>query len=315
VSGLVIASQMEEGFNEALGVRTGATVFAPPEDRPWEAANDADVLVVRPSAAWRTNHHLDCPASWPGRLKWVYSASVGVDFYPRWFLDAPLISCGRGVASEAIADYAIAAIYRHTSDLEAARVRSLAEWKQRPLHRVAGTTIGIVGLGAIGTAVARRGLALGTRVLAVRRRSLASAVDGVELVPTLAELVAESDHIVLALPGTDASRNIINAEILRHAKPTAHIVNVARGSVIDQPALIEALDSGRLAFATLDVTEPMPLPEEHPLWAHPKVLLTPHLASNYGAVRDVLFEKIAANLDRFVRGETPTDIVDRAEGY
>uniref|UniRef100_UPI001575E166 NAD(P)-dependent oxidoreductase n=1 Tax=Sphingomonas bacterium TaxID=1895847 RepID=UPI001575E166 len=179
----------------------------------------------------------------------------------------------------------------------------------------AGRTVGIVGLGAIGEAVARRALALGAHVVAVRRRSLASPIDGVELLDDLAALFARSDDVVLALPATDATRNIIDADVLAHARPGAHVVNVARGSVLDQAALIAALDAGRLGFATLDVTEPMPLPDGHPLWTHPKVLLTPHLASNYGAVRSVLFEKIAANLDRFVRGETPGDLVDPAAGY
>ena len=225
------------------------------------------------------------------------------------------MSCGRGVASEAIADYVIAAIYRHAVDFEIVRVHSRAKWQQGRLPRVTGRTIGIVGLGAIGAAVARRALALGTRVIAVRRRDVASPVEGVELLDDLATLFAQSDDLVLALPATDATRNIINADILIHARPDAHIVNVARGSVLDQTALVAALDEGRLGFATLDVTEPMPLPEDHRLWTHPKVLLTPHLASNHTTVRSILFDKIAANLDRFVRGETPGDLVDRAAGY
>ena len=313
---LVIASQMEPAFNERLrGHAAAPTVIGVPEDRPWTAANDADVLLVRPSPAWRENHHLERPSAWPGRLRWVYSVSVGIDFYPRWLLDAPLVSCGRGVASEAIADYVIGAVYRHALDFEAVRARSPAGWGQSRLGRVAGRTIGVVGLGAIGVAVAQRALALGMRVIAVRRRDIASPVDGVELLDDLGELFAQADDVVLALPATEATRNIVDADVLARARPEAHIVNVARGSVIDQAALIAALDDGRPGFATLDVTEPMPLHDGHPLWTHPKVLLTPHLASNHTAVRAVLFDKIAANLDRFARGETPGDLVDRAAGY
>lgn len=314
--GLVIASQHERSFNERLRAHAAApTVIAVPEDQPWVAANDADILLVRPSLAWRANRHLERPGIWPGRLRWVDSASVGVDFYPRWLLDAPLVSCGRGVASEAIADYVIAAIYRYAVDFESVRAHRPADWAPTALQRVNGRTVGVVGLGSIGVAVARRALALGMRVVAVRRRDAASPVPGVGLPDDLASLVAQSDDIVLALPATDATRNIIDADILAHVRPGAHIVNVARGSVLDQPALIAALDEGRLGFATLDVTEPMPLPERHPLWSHPKVLLTPHLASNHTALRSVLFDKIAANLDRFVRGETPGDLVDRDAGY
>ena len=245
----------------------------------------------------------------------MYSGSVGVDFYPRWLLEAPLVSCGRGVASDEIADYVISAIYHHAKNLEAVRARSLDEWRQAPLGRVAGSTIGIVGLGAIGTAVARRALALGARVVASRRRALPSAVAGVELVGDLRAVVAEADHLVLSLPATDATARLIDADLLAHAKPTAHIINIARGSIVDQEALLAALDAGRLGFATLDVTEPEPLPADHPLWQHPLVRLTPHVSSNYTLVRDVLFGKVVANLERFARGETPGDLVDPQEGY
>jgi phosphoglycerate dehydrogenase-like enzyme len=313
---LVIASQFEPGFNDGLrALPFEPTVIDLSDERPWEAANDADILLVRPSLAWRENRGLARPASWPGRLRWIYSGSVGVDFYPQWLLDAPLVSCGRGVASEEIADYVISAIYHHAKDLEAVRARSLAEWRQAPLGRVAGSTVGIIGLGAIGEAVARRALALGARVTATRRRPLPSGVDGVELLDDLRGVIASADHLVLALPATTATRNLIDDELLALAKPGAHLINIARGSVIDQEALIRALDAGHLGFATLDVTEPEPLPADHPLWIHPKVRLTPHVSSNYTLVRDALFEKVAANLDRFARGEVPLDLVDRQAGY
>jgi phosphoglycerate dehydrogenase-like enzyme len=313
---LVIASQMEELFNEQLRTHASApTVISVPEERPWEAANDADLLLIRPSLHWRRLKSLSRPVEWPGRLKWVYSASVGVDFYPSWVLEAPLVTCGRGVASAEIADYVIAAIYAHSKNLDAISVHHPSEWISTPLGRIAGTTLGIIGLGAIGTEVARRALALGLRVTAARRRRLPSPLDGVELLDTLAAVVASADHLLLALPATDATRSLIDAGILQQAKPSAHIINVARGSVLDQDALVAALDEGRLGFATLDVTEPEPLPAGHPLWQHPRVRLTPHVSSNYTAVRHVLFDKITADLDRFIRGEPPSDIVDTLAGY
>jgi len=312
---LVIASQMEDGFNTQLrGHPARPTVIAVREETPWDAAAEADVLLVRPSPAWRGNRQSARPGVWPGRLKWVYSASVGIDFYPRWLLDAPLVSCGRGVASDEIADYVIAAIYLQVKNLEGVRARRLEEWKQAPLGRVTGSTLGIIGLGAIGAAVARRALALGMQVTATRRRHLPSPVDGVVLLD-IAAVVASADHLLLALPATDETRSLIGAELLARAKPQAHLINVARGSVLDQEALIAALDAGRLGFATLDVTEPEPLPADHPLWRHPGVRLTPHVSSNYTLLRPALFDKIAANLDRFVRGETVTDIIDAAAGY
>ena len=315
--GLIIASQMEEDFNAALrGHEAGPTVIKVSEASPWEAANDADILLVRPTPAWRGNRQAPRPGAWPGRLKWIYSASVGVDFYPGWLLDAPLVTCGRGVASDEIADYVIAAIYLQAKNLEAVRARSLEDWKQSPLGRVAGSTIGIVGLGAIGTAVAERSLALGARVTATRRRRhLPNPVPGVELLDDLEAVVASADHLVLALPATEVTRSLIDASLLARAKPTAHLINVARGSVLDQQALLEALDADRLGFATLDVTEPEPLPAGHPLWTHPRVRLTPHISSNYTQLRGVLLRKVTENLDRFVRGEALADIVDPVAGY
>ncbi len=313
---LIIASQFEDDFNDSLrALSSRPTVIAAPEDAPWQAANDVDVLLVRPTAAWRGNRHLPRPDAWPGRVRYVYSGSVGMDPYPRWLLDAPLVSCGRGVASEEIADYVIAAIYAQAKNLEGLRARSLAQWKQAPLGRVSGSTVGIIGLGAIGTAVARQALALGAKVTAARRRQLPSLVENVTLLDTVEEVVASADHLVLALPATDATYKLVNAELLSHAKPTAHLINVARGSVLDQEALVAALDAGTLGFATLDVTEPEPLPADHVLWTHDRVRLTPHVSSNYTQVRHVLFEKMVANLDRFARGETPSDLVDPVAGY
>jgi phosphoglycerate dehydrogenase-like enzyme len=313
---LVIASQMEDGFNAELRAHPMApTVIAVPEEQPWEAARRADVLLVRPSAVWGRMKQSARPLIWPGQLRWVYAISVGMDFYPRWLLDAPLVTCGRGVASEEIADYVIAAIYLRSKNLEGVRARSLEQWQQAPLGRIAGSTLGIIGLGAIGTAVARRALALGMRVTAARRRALPSQVAGVELHANLGDVVASADHLLLSLPATDATRLVIDARLLAQAKPNAHLINVARGSVLDHEALISALDAGRLGFATLDVTEPEPLPADHPLWRHERVRLTPHVSSNYNAVRHLLLEKVSANLGRFVRGETPTDVVDAAAGY
>lgn len=316
MSDILIASQFEAVFNEQLRAHpVRPTVIDLADDRPWEAAANVDVLFVRPSPTWRASKALARPAAWPGRLRWVNSGSVGVDPYPDWLLDAPVVTCGRGVSSEEIADYVLAAIYLQAKNLEAVRARSLSEWKQTPLGRVGGSTVGIIGFGAIGAAVARRAIAAGGRVTAARRRQLPSEVDGVELLDSIEQVVASADHIVLALPATAATQGLIGETLLAHARPGAHLINIARGSVLDQNALVTALDQNRLGFATLDVTDPEPLPAGHPLWTHPKVRLTPHVSSNYTLTRDAMFEKVSANLDRFARGETLNDRVDPVAGY
>jgi len=314
---LVIASQLEPALNAAIADHPARpTVIPAPEEEPWRAANDADVLVIRPSPVWTPARSRPAPPIWPGRLRWVCSASAGIDFYPAWLLDGPLVSCARGTASEEIADYVIAAIYRQAKDLDSVAAQRPDDWRYTQLGQVLGSTVGVIGLGAIGQAVARRALALGARVVAVRRSGPVPAdLPGVELVARVADVVAQADHIVLAVPATSQTRHLIDATVLAAARPGAHLVNVARGSVVDQAALLDALDRGGLGFATLDVTEPEPLPAGHRLYSHPRVRLTPHLSANYTVARGKLLAKILGDITRFAAGERPSDVVEPARGY
>jgi len=314
--GIVIASQLEPAVNDLVRAHSSRpTVIEVPDERPWQIAPAADVLLVRPAPAWRGHGHSAAPAGWPGRVKWVYSATTGVDFYPRWMIGGTPLCCARGVASEEIAEYVIAAILAQTKNLDTIRARSLADWKPAILGRVQGSTVGIVGLGSIGCAVATRALALGARVIAVRRRPIPSPVPGVELLESLVDLGESADHIVLALPATDATYKLLDGKLLANVRPGAHLINVARGTVLDQSSLMEALEDGSLAFATLDVTEPEPLPEGHPIYTHPKIRLTPHVASLHPTVNEVLAAKILENLERHLRGAALLDLVDPAAGY
>jgi len=163
--------------------------------------------------------------------------------------------------------------------------------------------------------VAKRALALGAKVIAVRRRPLPSPVPGVTVLDSLIDLAEASDHIVLAVPATDLTYALFDSKTLASVKPGAHLINVARGTVLDQAGLMNALDEGPLGFATLDVTEPEPLPEGHPLYTHPKVRLTPHVASIYPALHAALYAKIADNLERDLRGAALLDMVDPETGY
>jgi phosphoglycerate dehydrogenase-like enzyme len=163
--------------------------------------------------------------------------------------------------------------------------------------------------------VAKRALALGARVIAVRKRPLPSPVPGVEILDSLVDLVEVSDHIVLAVPATDETFALFDGKLLANVKLGAHLINVARGTVLDQTALMNQLEDGSLAYATLDVTEPEPLPEGHPIYTHPKIRLTPHVASVHPTVMQALYEKIADNLDRDLRGDALQDQVDPILGY
>jgi phosphoglycerate dehydrogenase-like enzyme len=172
-----------------------------------------------------------------------------------------------------------------------------------------------LGYGAIGREVAHRALAFGMEVLAYRRTAQSSGNAGVRAVQSLPELLSQVDHLVLALPATPATRHILNAEALSHARKGLHLINIARGSLIDQEALRAALDSGLVAAATLDVTEPEPLPEGHWLYSHPAVRLTPHISWAAGDVASQTAAKFVQQLQRYLGGEPLNDLVDPLLGY
>jgi phosphoglycerate dehydrogenase-like enzyme len=313
---LAIVSQFGESLDEAIKKQWFAgAVEAAPANAPWEAACSADVFLVNPLPVWKAAKAMPRPPEWPGRLRWVMSASAGVDAYPPWLLEVPLFTCGRGLATGNIADYIIAAVFQHSKNLATVTVNEPLQWRLMPLGRVAGSTFGLIGYGDIGKAVARRALALGANAHAFRRQPGPAVEDGVRIFDNLEDLVASADHIIVAVPATAATFQMVNARILRRAQPHAHLINISRGSVVDQDALVAALDEARLGFATLDVTDPEPLPAGHPLWTHPKVRLTPHLSSYHPLVLDDVRRFVIANLERFARGEQPANPVDPLQGY
>jgi phosphoglycerate dehydrogenase-like enzyme len=163
--------------------------------------------------------------------------------------------------------------------------------------------------------VAKRALAFDLRVRALRRRKLWSPVPGVELAASLPELVADADHLVLAVPATGATRHIVDAPLLARVKPGLHLVNVARGSLVDQDALRAALDDGRVARASLDVCDPEPLPAGHWLYTHPKVHLSPHVSWAGPGAFEALLDSFIANVDLWQRGLPLEGVVDLEAGY
>ena len=184
------------------------------------------------------------------------------------------------------------------------------------MQSIAGKRLLVVGLGGIGTEIARRGAALGMRVSATRRSSREGPdfVEYVGLSDELPELAAEADFIINALPLTPATRGIFNAEFFDAAKRGAHFLNVGRGASVVTDDLVAALESGQIAGAGLDVTDPEPLPAGHPLWQMDNVIITPHVASGGGnRVRHTIL--LIENLKRFVAGDALFNVVDPDQGY
>jgi phosphoglycerate dehydrogenase-like enzyme len=258
---------------------------------------------------------------WRARLaatEWVHFLSTGIDGFDLDWLDGRLVTNSRGAHAVPIAEYAVAAILAAAKRLpELWATNRLGDVIERPLASLAGATVGLVGLGTINVEVARRLQAFGTTVLAVRRTpGRLPELPEVEIVPSVAELLGRSDHVVIAAPLTPATHHLIGTEALAAAKPGLHLVNVARGGLVDQDALLAALTDGVVGRATLDVTEPEPLPDDHPLRAHPHVWISPHASWSGGdPAGDRAVELFVANFVRWRRGEALAGAVDVAEGY
>lgn len=314
MTALTIASQFDPQVNALLAQRAGLPVLDLAPGALTAVPGEAGVLFVLPAPAGQSLQ-APPPPHWPARVRWVQLASVGIDYYPPWLFRGPVVTSARGTASDAIAEYALAAIFSAAKRMPQIWLGEASQWRRLSLGLVQGSVLGLYGFGSIGQALARRALALGMRVLALRRSDAPFGVDGVEAVSTLEQLLARCDHLVLAAPATAATRHALNAATLAHAKPGLHLINVARGALVDHDALLAALDAGQLALATLDVTDPEPLPAGHALYGHPKVRLSPHISPSTEQIVPALIDKFLNNLERLRSGAPLADVVDTARGY
>ncbi len=249
-------------------------------------------------------------------VRWMHLPGTGIDSWPGALLEGRTVTCSRGVSAIPIAEFVLAAMLAFEKRIPEVWIdKPPARWNLAPLGELAGATLGLVGLGGIGTAIARRALGFDMRVVALRRTRTASTVDGVELAFGLTDLLNAADHLVLAVPATPLTHQLLDARSFSWVKPGVHLVNIARGSLIDQDALRDALDDGRVAHATLDCVEPEPLPEGHWLYTHPSVRLSAHVSWNSPRAFDRMVDAFVSNLRRYVAGEPLEGVVDVDEGY
>jgi phosphoglycerate dehydrogenase-like enzyme len=252
-------------------------------------------------------------------VRWVHLGSTGVDRFPVELVGDRTLTCARGSTAVPIAEWCLAVMLAFEKDLPGAWVTEApARWNfpaDGTLGTLDGRTLGLVGLGTINLAVAQRALAFGMRVVGLRRTAAPAPMPGIELVGSISELMATSDHVVVAAPATPATHHLVDAAALAAAKPGLHLVNVARGSLVDQDALHTALDAGTIARASLDVCDPEPLPAGHWLYDHPSVRLSPHISWSSPEGLTLVLDTFVANLRRYVAGEPLEGIVDRVAGY
>jgi D-2-hydroxyacid dehydrogenase (NADP+) len=269
--------------------------------------DEGDVLVI--SGLWQ-NGLLDRAK----KLRFIQSIGAGTDQFPREELAGRGIrlASARGVNYRAVAEHAMALILSFSRRLPEARDNQAQRlWRgmigdpSRREDELGGKTLLIVGLGQIGGRLAELARAFDMRVEGLRLHPAAGrgAADAVHAVGELGSLLPEADFVALTCPLTPETENLIDAEVLARMKPSAYLVNVARGRVVGEPALIKALASGRIAGAGLDVTADEPLAESSPLWGMEQVLITPHTAGETSRYEDNVIEILRDNLDRLWRGE------------
>lgn len=310
---LIICNQLsaETGARLANHPTRPRVITQSEPDAPWEIPVGTDILVTRGNPAWVKAPSV-APAAFAG-LKWIQVMSAGLDFYPDWLLRACPVSSGRGLTAHQIADYVMAALLRRAKPLDSVALRRGNEG-QTPLGALTDTRLGLVGYGAIGQEIVTRARTFGMQVR-VLRRSAAEPTPGITFVTSVEALTTWADHLVLAAPLTDETRGLLSRERLLNCRAGQHLVNIARGELLDQEALIEALDSGALSYATLDVTVPEPLPPGHALLAHPNVLVTPHVAWSGINLEQALWPRLSESLAALARGEPPLHLVRPGTPY
>jgi len=258
-------------------------------------------------------HNIDRLA---GRVRWMHNFGTGLDGLPDEAFSVPVLTCARGAGAVPISEFALAAMLAFEKRLPDVWLHEPPDrWILADLGGLAGRTLGLVGIGGIGEAIARRALGFDMNVVGFRRRDLPPPFPEVRIVRSLEELVPACDHLVVAAPLTRHTHHLLDARAFELVRPGLHLVNIARGGLVDQEALHAALDDGRVAMATLDAVDPEPLPAGHWMYSHPRVRLSPHVSWSSPGAQHHILERFLDNLGRYLAGEPLEGVVDPAERY
>jgi phosphoglycerate dehydrogenase-like enzyme len=256
------------------------------------------------------------------RARWVHHFGTGVDgaLTPEVMANTLPFTNGRGVFRTPLGEWAVGAMLYFSYDLRRViRQQEAGVWEKFTSRMLQGKTLGIIGYGGIGTAAAERARPFGMRILALRRRTELFSNDPL-LDETFApaqinDLMAASDYVLVAAPLTPETRGMVGAAQIAAMKPTAVIINVGRGPVIDQAALQQALEAAKIRGAALDVFEVEPLPAGHPFYKMQNVLVSPHTADHVEEFHALAYEAFFENFRRFEAGEPLINLVDKHAGY
>jgi phosphoglycerate dehydrogenase-like enzyme len=261
-------------------------------------------------------------------LRWIHSPAAGVNqlMFPELIHSDLVLTNAREVHGTVVAELVIALVFALAKNLHRAshfqRQHLWGQesmWDESPRPReISGATLGLVGLGTIGREVARRASALGMRVIAVRSHPQSASPAEVAQVlgsAQIDELLSQSDYVVLAAPVTPATQNLMDASRLSKMKPQACLINVSRGSLVDEAALAQALHEHTIGGAALDVFEQEPLPPDSPLWDLQNLLVTPHIGGLTEKLWGRHYAVFSENLRRYLKREPLLSLVDKQQGY
>ncbi|MGA2102047.1 MAG: D-2-hydroxyacid dehydrogenase [Candidatus Sulfotelmatobacter sp.] len=282
-----------------------------------EAAEDATVILL-----WSgTRDLLRESLAHCGNVRWIHSRAAGLDnlLFPELVESQVLLTNGRGVFSASLGEFVLAAILYFAKDFRRMiRNQTAAVWEPFDVQEVNGQTVGIIGYGDIGRAVANRVRAMGMRVLATKRHVPGSADPLIEHFYKSEErrkMIALCDYLVVTAPLTEETRHMLSDAEFAVMKPTAVVINVGRGPVIDEAAMLRALTAKKIKGAALDVFEHEPLPAGHPLFKLENVLLSPHCADHTADWQDQAMRFFLEQYARFEKSEPLKNIVDKRLGY
>jgi phosphoglycerate dehydrogenase-like enzyme len=253
-------------------------------------------------------------------LEWIHITAAGVDtlLFDALRESDVAITNARGVFDRPLAEYVLGAVIAYAKDgRNSFDLQRRHQWQHRATRSITGATALVVGTGGIGREIAKMLRAAGLVVRGAGRRAVADDPDFGEVIESdnLAAEAGWCDHLILAAPLTAKTRGLVGSTVLEAMKPDAHLVNIARGPMVDEAALLAALTERRIGGATLDVFDAEPLPPEHPMWDAPNVTITAHMSADVVGWRDTLAAQFADNVRRWLAGEPLRNVVDKELGY